>query len=55
MRPSAEFVDLYAKYLLVDSVENQFVPFYEGFHAVAGGPALKVRTLSLSLEPIGFS
>jgi E3 ubiquitin-protein ligase HERC4 len=37
-----EYVELYTKYLLVDSVEKQFTPFAKGFHAVIDGPALSL-------------
>lgn len=38
-----EFVKLYVRYYMVDSVKAQFEAFYDGFHSVAGGPALKVH------------
>ncbi|XP_020912607.1 ubiquitin-protein ligase E3A [Exaiptasia diaphana] len=35
-----KFVELYVKYLLVDSVAKQFDAFSQGFHKVCGGSAL---------------
>eukprot|EP00286_Rhodomonas_abbreviata_P003077 CAMPEP_0181344412 /NCGR_PEP_ID=MMETSP1101-20121128/32159_1 /TAXON_ID=46948 /ORGANISM="Rhodomonas abbreviata, Strain Caron Lab Isolate" /LENGTH=631 /DNA_ID=CAMNT_0023456213 /DNA_START=77 /DNA_END=1970 /DNA_ORIENTATION=+ len=37
-----EYVDLYVKYLLEDSIQQQFAAFAEGFHQVCGGPALRM-------------
>eukprot|EP00743_Colponemidia_sp_Colp-15_P004177 GILK01004507.1.p1 GENE.GILK01004507.1~~GILK01004507.1.p1 ORF type:complete len:764 (-),score=138.27 GILK01004507.1:85-2061(-) len=37
-----EYVDLYVKWFLTDSVESQFRAFYRGFHNVCGGDALKL-------------
>eukprot|EP00470_Lotharella_oceanica_P007318 CAMPEP_0170191756 /NCGR_PEP_ID=MMETSP0040_2-20121228/52448_1 /TAXON_ID=641309 /ORGANISM="Lotharella oceanica, Strain CCMP622" /LENGTH=816 /DNA_ID=CAMNT_0010439909 /DNA_START=11 /DNA_END=2461 /DNA_ORIENTATION=- len=37
-----EYVDLYSKYLLVDSIKRQFTAFKRGFMKVCGGPALKL-------------
>ncbi|KAG0575477.1 hypothetical protein KC19_5G006600 [Ceratodon purpureus] len=34
------YVDLYVKYLLEDSIHEQFDAFYDGFYQVCGGPAL---------------
>jgi len=38
-----EYVDLYIKYLLDDSIAFQFNAFALGFHTVCGGPVLQVR------------
>jgi hypothetical protein len=38
----AEYVELYTKYLLVDSIDKQFQAFAKGFDAVIGGPALSL-------------
>lgn len=35
-----EYVDLYVKWILEDSVEKPFSAFYKGFHRVCGGKAL---------------
>mmetsp|Transcript_50050 Transcript_50050/g.73512 ORF Transcript_50050/g.73512 Transcript_50050/m.73512 type:complete len:293 (-) Transcript_50050:52-930(-) len=37
-----EYVELYIKYLLEDSIAQQFGAFAEGFHEVCGGPALRM-------------
>eukprot|EP00752_Nemacystus_decipiens_P004319 g3945.t1 len=37
-----EYVDLYVRWLLVDSVKDQYGPFERGFHKVVGGKALKL-------------
>lgn len=37
-----EYVDLYVKYVLVDSVLKQFSAFYKGFHKICGGEALNL-------------
>ncbi|KAK2742494.1 putative E3 ubiquitin-protein ligase [Myotisia sp. PD_48] len=37
-----EFVDLYVKYLLDNSVSRQFEPFKRGFYTVCGGNALQL-------------
>ena len=37
-----EFVDLYIKWLLTESVAKQFDAFARGFHRVCGGQALSV-------------
>jgi ubiquitin-protein ligase E3 A len=34
------YVELYVKYLLEDSIHEQFDAFYDGFYQVCGGPAL---------------
>ena len=38
-----EYVRLYAKYLLEDSIARQFTAFQRGFHTVCGGECLQVR------------
>jgi hypothetical protein len=40
--PRAEYVDLYVKYILEDSIATQFSAFALGFHTVCGGPVLQV-------------
>jgi len=35
-----EYVNLYVKYILEDSVEKPFSAFYKGFHRICGGKAL---------------
>mmetsp|Transcript_9106 Transcript_9106/g.17825 ORF Transcript_9106/g.17825 Transcript_9106/m.17825 type:complete len:775 (-) Transcript_9106:469-2793(-) len=37
-----EYVELYSKYLLMDSIKRQFTAFKRGFMKVCGGPALKL-------------
>eukprot|EP00164_Ancoracysta_twista_P004501 GFYU01006067.1.p1 GENE.GFYU01006067.1~~GFYU01006067.1.p1 ORF type:complete len:841 (-),score=152.56 GFYU01006067.1:99-2621(-) len=37
-----EYVSLYVKYLLDDSIEQQFTAFSQGFHMVCGGDALRI-------------
>eukprot|EP00903_Cladosiphon_okamuranus_P014085 g13092.t1 len=37
-----EYVDLYVRWLLVDSVKDQYGPFERGFHKVVGGKALRL-------------
>ncbi|KAI5073199.1 hypothetical protein GOP47_0011212 [Adiantum capillus-veneris] len=37
-----KYVELYVQYVLEDSIENQFVPFNEGFQQVCGGHALQL-------------
>ena len=38
----AEYVDLYVKYVLEDSIAKQFDEFKKGFLIVTGGPVLNV-------------
>lgn len=42
----AEYVDLYVKHILTESVERQFAAFSRGFHKVCGGIALDLFTAS---------
>jgi ubiquitin-protein ligase E3 A len=50
------YVQAYLKWLLVDSVANQFNAFARGFHNVAGGPALDLfRAEELQLAVTGSS
>ena len=37
-----EFVDLYVRYILDDSIKKQFDLFHQGFQKVCGGEALKL-------------
>ncbi|KAL6069381.1 HECT domain-containing protein [Balamuthia mandrillaris] len=37
-----EYVDLYVKHLLVDSLRFQFDAFYEGFHSICNGQVIKL-------------
>ena len=41
-RNRSEYVRLYAKYLLEDSIANQFSAFQRGFHTVCGGDCLQL-------------
>jgi ubiquitin-protein ligase E3 A len=47
-----EYVDLYTKYLLEDSVERQFAAFEQGFHAVCGSPVLYQLCRAEELEQL---
>lgn len=38
----AEYVSLYVKYLLEDSIKRQFDAFQRGFHSVCGGECLQL-------------
>jgi hypothetical protein len=46
-----EFVRLFVQYHLIDSVRAQYDAFHDGFHAVAGGPALKAPPLPSRCSP----
>jgi ubiquitin-protein ligase E3 A len=45
-----EYVDLYVKYLLVDSVQKQFDAFLKGYKAVCNGDAIAVSLFMLSCD-----
>lgn len=39
-----EYVRLYTKYILIDSISRQFLSFSTGFFKVTGGPIIQVIT-----------
>lgn len=44
---SAEFVDLYTRFVLTKSIEKQFNAFREGFQLVCQDSAIKVKSIKI--------